>query len=74
MTRPEEDLVEELAPGDRLSPDQRDPEAPPADAAEQAATVTPAEGVSELRRSLEVDEYDAFEQSLVVNLDDEYDR
>lgn len=67
MTQPED----ELAPEEHLDPDERDPEASPADAAEQAASVKPEEGPAEVRRGWEVNEWDAAEQALVVDLDDE---
>lgn len=78
MTRPDEDL----ALGEDLEPDERDIEAPTADAAEQAASAEPGRADSGDRgwrgggpsRSLEVGEWDAFEQSVVVDFDDEYDR
>ena len=72
MTRPEDELVV----GDHLDPDERDIEAPPADAAEQATTVGPndhAGSAAPPQRGLEVGEWDAFEQSIVVDLEDEYD-
>lgn len=72
MTRPEDELVV----GDHLDPDERDIEAPPADAAEQAAPVEPEdhnEPAAPPQRGLEVGEWDAFEQSIVVDLEDEYD-
>jgi hypothetical protein len=58
----------------RLDPDQRDIEAPTADAAEQATAANPADEVSsQLRpRVFEVSEYDALEQERVVELDDDY--
>lgn len=67
MTQPDEDLP----PGDHLDPEERDLEAPPDDAAEQAAPVKPADAPPEVRRGWEVGEWDAFEQSVVVDLDDE---
>ncbi|MEV0391894.1 hypothetical protein [Polymorphospora rubra] len=68
MTRPDEDF----APGDHLSPEERDPETPQADAVEQATVADPAEDEPELHRGLEVTEYDATEQARVVNLDEDY--
>ncbi|HEY8533838.1 MAG TPA: hypothetical protein VIL44_08215 [Micromonospora sp.] len=62
---------EELAPGDHLTPEERDLEAPPDDALEQAAVVDPVDHEVPLRRGLEVDDYDAFEQSRIVHLDDD---
>jgi hypothetical protein len=62
VTRPEEDL----APGDL--------EAPPEDAVEQSMPAKPAEEPVEVRRGLEVNEWDAVEQSIVIDMDDDYDR
>lgn len=75
MTRPDEDV----APGDHLEPDERDIEAPTTDAAEQADPVQAEDGGGSWRgvepsRELEVGEWDAMEQSVIVDLDDEYDR
>jgi hypothetical protein len=69
MTRPDEDL----APGNHLEPDERDIEAPTADAAEQALAAKPADNPTEVRRGFEVGEWDAAEQAIVVDLDDEDD-
>lgn len=69
MTHPDEDLT----PGDHLTPDERDIEAPEADASEQAKTVGPDDRVEiPLSRGLEVDEADAYDQSREVDFDDEY--
>ncbi|GAA4677051.1 hypothetical protein [Phytohabitans rumicis] len=68
MTEPDEDF----APDDHLAPDERDIEAPAADAMEQATLVDPADGQLDVHRGLEVDEWDALEQARVVDLDDEY--
>jgi hypothetical protein len=68
MTQPDEDF----ALDDHLAPDERDIEAPAADAVEQATVVDPADGDIEVTRGLEVDEWDALEQARVVDLDDEY--
>lgn len=67
MTQPDEELT--LDP--RLGPDERDPEAPPADAAEQATPVKPAEARDEVRRGWEVGEWDAAEQAVIIDLDDD---
>jgi hypothetical protein len=67
MTRPDEDLTL----GDHLDPDERDPEAPPADVAEQATPARPGEAPSEVRRGWEVGEWDAAEQAVVVDFDDD---
>ncbi|HEY8453619.1 MAG TPA: hypothetical protein VIL54_15745 [Natronosporangium sp.] len=69
MTRPDD----ELAPVDHLEPEERDIEAPPADAAEQAEPVRPDAVRTEVRRGWEVGEWDAVEQAVVVDFDeDEY--
>jgi len=54
---------------------ERDPEAPVADAAEQSVSVNPNDEEStDVRLGLEVGEWDAVEQSIVVDIDDDYDR
>ena len=68
MTQPGEDL----ALGAHLAPDERDPEAPAADAVEQATIADPTEHPEEVHRGLEVNEWDALEQAQVVRLDDDY--
>jgi hypothetical protein len=68
MTRPDEDL----ALGEHLTPDERDPEAPAGDALEQATPANPVDQPVELHRGLEVNEWDAVEQATIVDLDDEY--
>ncbi|MDG4762902.1 hypothetical protein O7632_02050 [Solwaraspora sp. WMMD406] len=67
MTYPDEDL----APADHLAPDERDPEAPPADAYEQSVAANPVEQGAEVHRGLEVDDWDAVEQARVVDFDDD---
>ncbi|GIJ79778.1 hypothetical protein SAMN05443287_107295 [Micromonospora phaseoli] len=67
MGQPDEDF----APGDHLSPEERDPEAEPADAVEQAAVVDPAGFEAEPHRGLEVDDWDAMEQARVVGADED---
>jgi hypothetical protein len=67
MTRPDDDRV----PGDHLEPADRDPEAPEADAAEQAAPVRPGDAPPEVRRGWEVGEWDAAEQAVVIDLDED---
>ncbi|GGO06236.1 hypothetical protein [Micromonospora parathelypteridis] len=62
---------EEFTPGDHLAPDERDPEADPADAVEQAAVASPADTDSEPHRGLEVDDWDAMEQARVVSVDED---
>jgi hypothetical protein len=61
----------------RLDPEERDPEAPIADAFEQTIRVDPAEEEAEepepVRIGLEVNESDAIEQAQVVEaVDDDY--
>ncbi|WP_213454781.1 hypothetical protein [Rhizomonospora bruguierae] len=68
MAQPEEDVI--LT--DHLSPDERDPEAPAADAVEQATVADPADGTEEVHRGLEVDDWDAVEQARVVSFEDDY--
>jgi hypothetical protein len=63
---------EDFALEDHLAPEERDPEAPQEDAMEQATVVDPADLEPEVRRGLEVDEWDALEQARIVGLDDEY--
>ncbi|MER7416773.1 hypothetical protein ABT346_08290 [Micromonospora peucetia] len=67
MGQPEEDF----APGDHLSPEEREMEAEPADAIEQAAVVDPGEADTEPHRGLEVGDWDAMEQARVVAPDEE---
>jgi hypothetical protein len=59
MAQPDEDL----APGDHLDPDERDPEAPEADAVEQATVVGPGDDSA---RDLDPDD------ARVVDFDDDY--
>lgn len=68
MTEPDEDF----ALGDHLAPDERDIEAPAADAVEQATAARPADEEPEVRRGFEVNDWDALEQARVVDLDDDY--
>ena len=72
MTRPDEDLAPEDRPGHPDS-ESLELEAPAADVAEQSVLANPAEEPPEPRRGLEAGEWDALEQSIVVDLDDEYD-
>ncbi|GGK35448.1 hypothetical protein GCM10010124_30180 [Pilimelia terevasa] len=65
---------EDLPLPDHLDPDERDPEAPAADAAEQALTADPADDSARPSPALEVSEWDAAEQAEIVHLDDEYGR
>lgn len=62
---------EDFAPSDHLMPDERDPEAEPADALEQATVVDPGEVDVEPRRGLEVNSWDATEQARVVVTDED---
>lgn len=68
MSQPDE----ELAFDSPLDPDERDIEAPAADAVEQATTANPIDQPVEVHRGLEVGEWDAVEQAHVVDLDDDY--
>ena len=76
MTTPDEALAaveEDLTPGDDLEAGERDIEAPEADAVEQATPADPSAVTrQDVHRGLEVNEYDAWEQSQVVQLDDDY--
>ncbi|MDT0533207.1 hypothetical protein RM555_29885 [Micromonospora sp. DSM 115977] len=67
MGQPEEDF----APSDHLSPEERDMEAEPADAIEQAAAIDPGDADTEPHRGLEVDDWDAMEQARVVAADED---
>ncbi|WP_089154721.1 hypothetical protein [Micromonospora sp. NBS 11-29] len=67
MGQPDEDFT----PSDHLAPEERDPEAEPADAVEQAATVTPDDADGEPHRGLEVGDWDAMEQARVVTADED---
>ncbi|MER7460325.1 hypothetical protein [Micromonospora sp. NPDC126480] len=67
MGQPDEDF----APSDHLAPEERDLEAEPADAVEQATAVDPGEVDVEPHRGLEVDDWDAMEQARVVAGDED---
>lgn len=73
MTRPDDDGTPEADSPGYPDPGSRDLEAPVEDAAEQSVSANPVEQRPELRRSLEVGEWDALEQAIVVDLDDDYD-
>ncbi|WP_174532858.1 hypothetical protein [Micromonospora chalcea] len=66
MGQPDEDF----APSDHLAPEERDLEAEPADAVEQATTVTD-DSDGEPHRGMEVDDWDAMEQARVVAADED---
>ncbi|GEM_PF-924691 len=68
----EADVADEVVSTDHLDPEERDIEAPPEDAVEQATPVDPTLEPVEVHRGLEVNEYDAVEQARVVELDDDY--
>jgi hypothetical protein len=70
MTQQPEDFV---VVHDHLDPAERDIEAPPEDAVEQATPVNPADRPEEPRVPFEASEADALDQALVVALDDEYE-
>jgi hypothetical protein len=63
---------EDIAPGEHLDPDERDPEAPEADLVEQATPAEHGYDAVAASDSIEAPEWDAHEQSLVVELEDEY--
>ncbi len=67
MTEPEE-----IVPEEHITSDDRDIEAPAADTVEQATPADPAADEDEVRRGLEVGEWDAIEQARLVDLDDDY--
>ncbi|HEY0699166.1 MAG TPA: hypothetical protein VGD43_15300 [Micromonospora sp.] len=67
MSQPEE----EFAPGDHLSPEERDLEAPAEDALEQAIVADPHEEEPTVHRGLEVADWDAMEQARVVGPSDD---
>lgn len=69
MAHSDEDFLRQ---DDHLDPDERDIEAPTEDAAEQAMPADPAQAPTEVHRGLEVGEWDAVEQAVVVDLDDDY--
>lgn len=69
MGQPDEDFT----PSDHLAPEERDLEAEPADAVEQAMVINPEDGEIEPHRGLEVDDFDAMEQArAVVGDEDDY--
>ncbi len=68
MTQPDEEY---LVVEDDFDPDE-DLEAPPADAFEQALPANPADLRDEPRVPFETNEADAYEQSQIVELDDDY--
>jgi hypothetical protein len=68
MGQPDEDF----APGDHLTPDERDPEAPESDAVEQAIVADPARDEPEVHGRFEVADWDAIEQARVVDMDEDY--
>jgi hypothetical protein len=65
-------MTEEQQPTSALDPEERDPEAPIADAYEQATPADPAEQPERVHVRPDVNEYDAVEQAHVVELDDDY--
>jgi hypothetical protein len=66
MTRPEEGLASDdiEAPAETV---------PAEDLAEQSVPANPVEEPAEVSRGLEVNEWDAVEQSIVIDMDDDYD-
>jgi hypothetical protein len=69
MTQPGEDLHE---PDSTRLDVSRDAEAPEADAYEQAVPADPARLPADLRLAYDANEADAFEQSQVVDVDEDY--
>ncbi|MEU3452659.1 hypothetical protein ABZ671_03510 [Micromonospora sp. NPDC006766] len=67
MGQPDEDF----APSDHLAPEERNLEAEPADAVEQAAVINPEDGETEPYRGLEAGDWDAMEQARVVVADED---
>ncbi|WP_446217724.1 hypothetical protein [Micromonospora sp. IBHARD004] len=67
MGQPDEDF----APSDHLAPEERDLEAEPADAVEQAISTDPSDAETEPHRGLEVADWDAMEQARVVAGDED---
>ena len=64
---------EDVTPSVHLAPDERDLEASPADAFEQAIPVEPGDDETPyLPSDIEAPDWDAYEQSRVVQLEDEY--
>lgn len=72
MSQPDEFTTgEDFAPEAHLDPDERDLEAPPEDAVEQATPLDPADEQPGVRRGLEVAEWDAMEQARVIGADED---
>ena len=68
-------MTDEDFTGTGRDPEERDSEAPAADAVEQATTSDPAEerdNDAQVHRGLEVNDWDAVEQARVVDVSDEY--
>jgi hypothetical protein len=73
MTTPNDNLPEyEESDDQRLDITERDIEAPDDDLFEQTIPIDPADRPGEFQLGLEVDEFDAWEQSQVVQIDDDY--
>jgi hypothetical protein len=68
MAQPDDDS---LVLDDHLEPWERDIEAPPEDAAEQATPANPADARVEPRVPFEASEADAIDQAVIVDLDDD---
>jgi hypothetical protein len=64
-------MSEDQAPVPPLDPEERDPEAPVADAYEQATPADPSETPEPVRVPPDVNEADALEQAQVVESDDD---
>lgn len=70
MTQPGEDLHEHDVPS--LDRDRRDLEAPEADAYDQTVPANPAYVNGEPRIPFDADEADVYEQTQIVDLDEDY--
>ncbi len=67
MTHPED-----ITPGTRPDPAELGLEAPPADADERATSADPGYAEPTMSASIEAPEWDAYEQTLIVQMEDEY--
>jgi hypothetical protein len=63
---------EDITPGTRPDLEGRDFEAPSADAVEQATSADPGYDEPTISSSIEAPEWDAYEQTLIVQMEDEY--
>lgn len=63
---------EDIIPGSRPDPEERDFEVPSADAVEQATSADPGYDEPTISSSIEAPEWDAYEQTLIVQMEDDY--